>query len=148
LEKLKGFSLTNNNVLLLTEGHFEECPVWRFDDNGDVYYPVTTPDALPENIKDLRTSVKLYSPNGSIFNGYIVGADKIFSIGIFNKGKTFHFNKNVPESLFMMQFKGLVSSLESGISIKESDLFPMKFETQFNWDEYGYNNFEGVFEIN
>lgn len=131
-----------NKAILLTEGHFEECPVWRFDEDSDGFYPVNEPEALPENIRDLRTAVVFTTHDGQSFNGYIVGAGRVFSIGIFKDGKTFHFNNNMPAVINQESLNNLLSAS----SPLAGNIFPARYETKMQWQDKGFNNFSGEFD--
>lgn len=135
------------NIKLLTAGHFQDCPMWRFVESTESYRPVRKPEELPESVKDLRTKAEFISPNGLKFNGYIVGADRVFSIGLFIAGKLIGFNKNLPKSLLVKQVGQLLSALPHGAAAGAKDIFPLEYVTQFDWEDLGYRNFRGQFEI-
>ena len=80
--------MTNTGVTLLTKKHFDEFPLWKFNDDGDVYLPVSNPDELPEDIRDLRVKAEFLTPAGVVLDGYIVCAEKVFSIGVFYQEQT------------------------------------------------------------
>ena len=78
-------------------GSYRACSMWRYDESDDVYYPVWSPNDLPESESDLSTYARFTFPNGKVCDGYVVGVKRVFSIGLFGAGTMFFFNQNLPD---------------------------------------------------
>ncbi|WP_430444406.1 hypothetical protein [Sphingorhabdus contaminans] len=82
-----------------TPSDFFECPIWRYDYDDDLYYPVLETDDLPESEQDLTIRAIFTTPSGKKIDGYVVGISRVFSIGLFGEDRFFYVNKNLgPES--------------------------------------------------
>jgi hypothetical protein len=135
------YSLANKEDFL-SRDHFERCPTWRFNEDSEGYYPVSVPEELPENIRDLRTFVRFLTVGGDCYDGYIVGAGKVFSVGIFFGENIFHFNKNMPSAMNQESLNNLLSAT----AYTNDAFFPVRYETRMNWQDSGYDNFYGDFD--
>ena len=129
----------------LTKENFDDCPVWRFDDKDNLNYPVQKPEDMPSDPRDTRIKAVFYAPNGMEFNGYIVGVDRVFTVYLFYQGKKFGFNNNAV-SLCYEDFNQLMELLPNGSIRDKDDLFPLRYETRFDWEDRGYKNFWGEFD--
>jgi hypothetical protein len=136
-------------VKSLNEEHFIECSVWRDDRDLDLYFPVYSPDEMPEDVRDLIIRVEFFTPNGMTFKGCIKGIDKgintLLVIWIFHEKMKYGFNRNLPK-LCHEELDKLVSELPQGIPKSDDDFFPLRYETRFNWEDSGYKNFWGEFD--
>ena len=144
--KIMGKSMESSSgiegVEILEEGHFSKCPIWCLEE--DLFYPVTTPDEMPEDPGDVRIKANFCTARGLHFSGYIVGFEKVFSIGVFVNGAGYRFNRNLPD-LSGEQLSEMIKSLGSEKLKGASDMFPLHYETCFGWKDEGYNNFSGDF---
>lgn len=120
--------------------------MWRFVEDGEFYLPVSGPAELPEKIGDLRTAATFVTQKGEKIAGYIVGADRVFAIGLFVGDALINFNKNLPRSFAEKQFAKLSTALGGGI-VDIREVFPLVYETCFNWEELGYKNLRGEFAV-
>lgn len=129
---------------LTTPSDFFACPIWRFDDGDDNYYPVLNPDELPESERDLSIRALFVTPSGVRLDGYVVGISRVFSIGLFGRGRFFHANRNLgPESeKWMSEF---IDDMSDPKLRSLKDLFPLKYSTQINRE--GYLDFSGTFDL-
>ena len=139
----------DNGVELLEQRHLNECPLWRDDQDKDLYFPVRSPDEMPENPGDLLIKSDFFTPNKMRFSGYIKGInkgiDKLLYINIFYNGKSFGFNYNLPD-LCHEHLNELIAVLPEGMAKDKDDLFPLRYETKFDWEDQGYKNFWGHFD--
>lgn len=133
-----------NGIKLPLEEHYNTFPMWRYNDENNLYYPIISPDEFPEDSRDLSIKTTFISPIGIIFHGYIVGVKNIFSIGVFINNKTFHFNKNVPE-LSLEQFNDFIKELNLNKEIIISDIFPLQYKTEINLANY--KDISGTFDV-
>lgn len=131
-----------NPVKILSRDCFLLCPAWRYDEDSDFYYPVMGVDDLPEMIRDLRIMAKFKAPAGHVFDGYISGVDRIFSIGLFFEERVYYVNKNIA-SASRMQVNELLSKL--GIQLDFEDIFPLHYETC--WGGCNFSDFSGNFDM-
>lgn len=132
----------------LTPKDFNDYSVWYYEENRDIYYPITSPDEIPDyaDPRDLRIKAVFYTQSGVRLQGYIVmplEVDKVFSIGIFVDDKIFFFNHNLPD-LSKEQLERMCKLINSDKLTSRDDVFPVRFETHFNFE--GYNNFWGLFD--
>lgn len=129
---------------LPTPSDFFLCPIWRYDDEDDLYHPVQDAEELPESERDLSIRAIFTTPSGKKIDGYIVGISRVFSMGLFGEDRFFHANKNlIPETKeWMNEFITQRSDPELR-SLK--DLFPLHYTTQI--DRIGYKDFSGTFDL-
>lgn len=136
-------------IEFLQKHHFDACPVWRDDRDKDLHFPVNSPDELPHNPKDMLIKAEFFAPNGMKFEGCIKGIDKgidtLLVIWIYYNGKEFGFNHNLPD-LCHEQLEELIKELPEGSVKNEGDIFPIRYETRFDWEAQGYKNFWGTFD--
>ena len=133
-----------NGIKLVDLQNFETCPVWRYDEDDDLYFPVLTGKDLPEFERDVAIFVEYKTPSGIKFPGYIMGISKVFSLGLFCGGKTFYMNKNLPDLSAEQMSEFLeCAGLTDLLSIK--NLLPLEYVTKINHDEF--QDFSGQFEM-
>ena len=127
-----------------TAADFFACPIWRYDEEDDLYYPVMEESDIPESERDLSIRAVFVTPSGKKIDGYVVGISRVFSIGLFGENRLYHANKNLaPESReWMNEFISDHSELGAN---SWQDLFPLQY-TQINGD--GYRDFSGKFDLN
>lgn len=138
--------MTNDGVNSLQENHFDEFQIWYFNEDNDLYYPASFPDQIPEylNPRDLRIKAIFETPSAISFKGYIVGIERIFSIGIFLHQKKFQFNSNLID-LSLNEMNQLIQEMSCNRLKNKRDVFPVKFKTCFEFKNY--NNFSGEFKL-
>ena len=125
-------------------GSYRACSMWRYDESDDVYYPVWSPNDLPESESDLSTYARFTFPNGKVCDGYVVGVKRVFSIGLFGAGTMFFFNQSLPD----LSAKQATMFLEKvgGLEIYNvQDLFPLTYRT--NVSQEGFLEVDGVFNM-
>lgn len=126
-----------------------DCPVWRDDRDKDLYFPVYKPGDMPEDARDVIIRSKFFTPNGLEFDGYIKGIDKgintLLVIWLFHNGKKYGFNNKLPK-LCHDELSKLESDLPADIGRGVDNFFPLRYETRFNWEDEGYQNFWGEFD--
>jgi hypothetical protein len=128
---------------------FDTCSIWYYDEESDLYYPINSPDEIPDyaDPRDLRIKAIFYTPSGEPLKGYIILPPdikrEVFSIGIFVNKKKFFFNDNLLDPS-KDQLEDMLKELNSDKFRSEKDVFPVKYETDFNFE--GYNNFQGTFD--
>lgn len=123
---------------------FSACPVWRYDDEDDLYHPVLTADELPESERLLSIRARFTAANGKSFDGYVVGIERVFSIGLFGGGRVFHVNKNLPD----LSEKQLRAFLQTQPGMEESpigSLSPLGFTTTIGRGPF--IDFSGSFDL-
>lgn len=127
-----------------TAADFFACPIWRYDEEDDLYHPVLDEGEIPESERDLSIRAIFTTPSGNKLDGYVVGISKIFSIGLFSHDRLYHANKNLgPESKEWME-EYVSKRPEMGLN-SWKDLFPLRYTTQINRD--GYRDFSGTFDL-
>ena len=136
--------MENNFKVVLQPSDFDVCPVWRFDEDADAYFPVRNANELPEQVRDLRIASEFITRSGQKFQGYISGVDKVSSIGLFVDAQTYHANKNLyqPSRAQMIEFIA-ASRLDATLTFES--MFPLHFETR--WENEIFKNFTGIFEM-
>jgi len=130
---------------IINKAEFGRHAVWRFDEDSDLLYPVDHPDDMPDNPRDVQIRAVFFTPIGEELEGHIVGIDNVFCIGIFVNEETIFFNKNLPD-MVQEEFERLRLSLKNTKIESVNDLFPLRFETRFDWEDLGYQNFWGEFD--
>lgn len=125
-------------------GSYKACSMWRYDELDDVYYPVLSPNDLPDSESDLSTYARFTFPNGKVCDGYVVGVKRVFSIGLFGAGAMFFFNQNLPD-LSAMQAKMFLEKVAGLEMCNMQDLFPMTYRTKVGQE--GFLEVDGVFDM-
>lgn len=123
---------------------FLACPLWRYDDEDDLYHPVLTASELPESERLLSIRAKFTAPNGELFDGYVVGIERVFSIGLFGGERVFHVNKNLPD-LSERQLHAFLQTQPRLEGLPVGALFPLRYVTTINNDPF--SDFSGSFEL-
>lgn len=128
----------------LTPADFDDCPVWRYDEDADGYFAVRCLDDVPERLGDLSILAQFTTPGGIQIRGEIGGVDRVFAIGLFAKEQIFIVNKNLgkrarEQAEAFLQASGLSNRLSY------ETLFPLRYETR--WGGEVFNDFSGVFEM-
>jgi hypothetical protein len=127
-----------------TPTDFFACPIWRYDEDDDVYYPVLEEKEIPEFEHDLRIRAVFTTPSGQKLDGYVVGISRVFSMGLFGREQVFNVNKNLKQ-LSEENMRALMADRpELGLKAV-SDIFPLKYVTQIQ--RPGYRDFSGVFDL-
>lgn len=135
--------MATNGVKLIGPQGFKESSIWRFDEDADLYYPVLSPDDIPESERDLSILAEFTLPSGATASGYVVGISRVFSLGLFCNGRTFHVNKNLKD-LSIKQVEQFLSCM--GLSdVHAQEVFPLAFKTNINRAEF--NEMEGIFNL-
>ncbi|MBX7066088.1 MAG: hypothetical protein K1X28_02540 [Parachlamydiales bacterium] len=102
---------------LLTREDFETFPVWTWDDENINCLPISEEDPAPEDYTGLFIKASFTTPDGHLFDGYLVGDDDFFHAnGMFIDGEDIGFNVNLP---------GLIkTSLDKIFKLLNCDPFP------------------------
>jgi hypothetical protein len=135
--------LATNAKKVLAPQDFSSCAIWRYDDEDDLYHPVTSIGQLPESERVLSIRSTFTTPEGKSFPGYVVGIERVFSFGLFDGDRVFHVNLNLP----ILSAKQLASFLqaradEAGQTIES--LFPLSYASAINQEPF--IDFSGRFE--
>lgn len=142
-------TLLESGVTLLERHHLDKHSLWRDDQDKNLYFPVRTPNDMPDNPGDLLIKANFITPIKINFSGYIKGInkgiDKLLYINIFYNGQSYGFNYNLP-SLCHVHLNELIEALPEGSANSKDDLFPLRYETCFDWENYEYSNFWGSFD--
>lgn len=62
-----------NGIKIVELHDFESCPVWRYDEDEDLYFPVRQEEDVPDSERDILIFVECKINSGHKFPGYIVG---------------------------------------------------------------------------
>lgn len=142
--RLKESSLENRTRNYLRLADFQIFPVWKYDEDSELFHPVVEMNDLPERTRDLFISAELVTASGLRFDGYVVGVERIFSIGLFYKNSIYHLNKNLPD-ISREQIRDLFSNIGSDEDLEFSSLFPINFTTK--WGGEVFVDFSGSINI-
>lgn len=136
--------MATNGIKLVDMRDFETCPIWRYDGDADLHFPVVHSRDLPDSERDVSILVDCKTKSGHKFNGYIVGVSKVFSMALFCEEKTFYLNKNLSD----LSFEQMREFLEcTGLSefLTIDNLFPIGYTTKINRNDFV--DFSGEFEM-
>lgn len=136
--------MENSNREYLTSPDFEFCPVWKYDEDSELFHPVRGGNDLPERTRDLFIGATFMTASGMRFEGYVVGVERIFSIGLFFNDCVYHLNKNIPD-ISRDQVKKLFTDMGVGGDSSFNSIFPINYETK--WGGEVFVNFSGSIEI-
>ena len=128
----------------LIPSDFHSCPVWKYDEDSDLFYPVGGESDLPDLARDLKIRAVFMAPTGEVLEGYVVGVDRIFSMGLFLGDRVYHLNKNL-RGPSRDQVEEYLAKKFPKSNLTYDGMFPLHFETR--WDSVGFVNFSGVFDM-
>ncbi len=122
---------------------FVEHPVWRYDLDRDMYFPLLTLDTLINSADELHFFAKFITPQGYELRGSIAGKGDT-AIAIFQNGRWYAANKRLRQAS-MDQLDALVRD-SANWSIKNGkELLPLQFTTTIN--KGPYIDWSGIFNI-
>ncbi|WP_227815307.1 hypothetical protein [Nitrogeniibacter aestuarii] len=130
-----------NNIV---PGDFSACAAWRYEEDSDLYYPVRGEDDISESLRDLSIRAVFTTPSGEKLDGYVVGTERIFSIGLFWGERTYHINKNL-SGLSKEQVDEYLSQRGGASDLQYESMFPLHFQSR--WGDDTFVDFSGVFEM-
>ena len=126
----------------LTQDDLKNSSLWWMDSHDDSVHEAKKPESLPDEVRpqDLIIRAKFVAPCKKKFEGYLIGCQNIFAIGIFIKDKEFLFNKNLPDlsHKYFQEFARLCD-LE-----KPEDMFPIHYESDLDYENAAV--FSGKFD--
>ncbi|QZI68008.1 hypothetical protein K5F93_16300 [Pseudomonas protegens] len=123
---------------------YQEYSMWKYDGESDLYYPVLSPKELPDEESCLTIHSSFTLPNGKEIEGYIVGVERVFSMGFFGKDNVFFINKNMPGAS-IEQIESLLA-IQPSLEVKRAfDIFPLMYRTLIDLE--GFSNVTGTFDI-
>lgn len=128
----------------LTPADFEDCPVWRYDEDADGYFAVRSLDDLPDRVRDLSILAQFTTPGGIQLLGEIGGVDRVFAIGLFANDQVFFLNQNLKKEA-REQAEAFLQASGLSDQLSYETLLPLRYETR--WGGEVFNNFSGVFEM-
>ncbi len=126
------------------EADYQEYSMWKYDEDSDLYYPVLSPKELPDEESCLTIYSVFTLPNGKEIKGYIVGVERVFSMGFFGKDNTFFINKNMPDAT-IEQIESFLLGQPSLEVKRVFDIFPLRYRTLINLE--GFSNVNGAFDM-
>lgn len=128
----------------LSPSDFDLCPAWKYDEDSDLFYPVSGEKDLPEMARDLIIRAVFTTPSGDRFDGYIGGVERVFSMALFLGDRFYHVNRNMPGPS-REQIDEFLSNKGGASTLTFDSMFPLRFETR--WENETFANFSGVFEM-
>lgn len=110
----------------LNKSLFDQHPVlaWADDENG--YVPIEEHSPLPSDCGPLLVKARLFPENGPVLDGYVIGLESVYAIGIFAGSTDYVFNSRISS----MSNK-TASDLFEALGIEPFQLFPLRFATEF-----------------
>jgi hypothetical protein len=127
---------------LPTPADFRACPIWRYDQDDELYHPVVAGKDLPESERDVSIYARFQTPAGFEFDGYVVGIERVFSIGLFAGDQVFQCNKNLKDLSLEQVRRFLAATGRIGSS---ETFFPLRYTTSINGSSY--RDFSGQFHL-
>lgn len=88
--------LTNPHCKDLSRKHFEQYPIWTWDEEMEYLEPVDEAEPSIKDYNDLFIRA-VFTTNGYSFNGYLMGGETFYGFALFIKGKEIGFNFNLPK---------------------------------------------------
>ena len=138
-EQLMGFE---TGKAYISASDLKNYPLWKYNDEGDLLYPVLSVKDLPNDSFDLIVRAKFTTSNGIKLFGYIVGVRSIFSIAVYLNNQRYGFNKNLLDRC-AENIRKLRMILKHDIDM--SDFSPLKFTTDISIE--GFSNIDGEFDL-
>lgn len=136
--------MESNGKNYLIPSDFDSCPAWKYDEDSDLFYPVRREEDLPELTRDLSVRAVFTAPTGETLDGYVVGIDRIFSMGLFEGNRIYHVNKHLPGPS-REQIKEYLATKNTTSHLTFESMFPLQFKT--DWEDETFINFSGIFDI-
>jgi hypothetical protein len=135
--------LVTNAKKVLSPQDFSTCAIWRYDDEDNLYHPVTSISQVPESERLLSIRATFTTPEGKSLPGYVVGIERIFSFGLFGGDRVFHVNLNLPK-LSAKQLSAFLQVQADEAGQKVESLFPLSYASEINQEPFV--DFSGRFE--
>ncbi|HDS0923306.1 TPA: hypothetical protein QDZ10_001780 [Stenotrophomonas maltophilia] len=112
---------------ILEAEDFLASSIWRDDRDTERVSPVVDLDDEIESIGDLFFRVRIETPQGLSFDGFVSGIGDV-GMGIFANGKMYAINSNFPK--FSIESVTRLLADNPGLGpLEASSLFPLRFTT-------------------
>jgi hypothetical protein len=131
---------SKNEVKKLSLSCFQEHPVWAWNAGEDGFVSVERTCPLPTDQGTLFLRARLWPPDGRMLDGYVITCGSVYAIGILVNDDEYVFNKGASD-LAEIEAARLFTALQT----PAFRLFPMRFETDLAFEEYG--KVEGIFTV-
>lgn len=110
----------------LSKKLFDQHPVLAWSDDEEGYVPIEEHSPLPSDCGPLLVKARLFPKNGPSLDGYVIGLESVYAIGIFDESTDYVFNSRVSS----MKNK-IESDLFKALGTEPFELFPLRFTTEF-----------------
>jgi hypothetical protein len=111
----------------LSKRLFDQYPVLAWTDDEEGYVPKAEHSPLPSDCGPLLVKARLFPKNGPSLDGYVIGLESVYAIGIFGESTDYVFNSRV----FSMKNK-IETELFKALKTEPFELFPLRFTTEFS----------------
>ena len=128
----------------LTRQCFEEHALWCFGEGYDYYEPEKTNQGVIDlKAETCHIRAKITLNNGDVFDGYVLDErGTVYLLVLFvNDEHIVKIERRFTEN----SLRALFAKLESGLCLKLHDIFPVNYETEFNYR--GKARISGQFEL-
>jgi hypothetical protein len=109
----------------LSPALFQECPVWKWDDAQEAHEPVTNWKPLPKDEPTLFIKADFIAADGTAFEGYLIGLESYYAVGLFVDGTEYVLNLNLPDMI-----DASLHAICQQIGKEKVTLFPLQYETE------------------
>jgi hypothetical protein len=115
-----------SKIKKLSKRLFDQHPVLAWADDGEGYVAIAEHSRLPLDCGPLLVKARLFPKNGPVLNGYVIGLESVYAIGIFDESTNYVFNSRLGSMKNKME-----SDLFKGLGTEPFELFPLRFTTEF-----------------
>ncbi|SHI60119.1 hypothetical protein SAMN02745181_0474 [Rubritalea squalenifaciens DSM 18772] len=119
---------------------FREYPVWKWDDAQEKHEPLTKWQPLPKDEPTLFIKANFVAADGTAFEGYLIGLESYYAVGLFVDGTEHVLNLNLPDMI-----ESSLKVICQRIGKEKVTLFPLHYETEVAFE--GQSPIAGVLTI-
>lgn len=113
----------------LTRSLFQKCPVWKWDESQESHEPVWDWQPLARDEPTYFIKADFTTNDGVDLNGYLVGHDTFYAIGIFIEDYEYVLNLNLADMM-----EDSIKEICQKMGRAELDVFPLKYQTEVNFE--------------
>ncbi|WP_293373694.1 hypothetical protein [Nevskia sp.] len=126
--------IMKNGMSELSMLDFDRNPVWYYDQNQEVFFPIESLHELIESVDELHFRAEFVTPTGDIFEGSVTGMGDT-AISIFKNDRWYAANKLWPD-VSTDQINALILDCSNLLVRSVKDFFPLEFSTKICRDPY------------
>ena len=114
----------------LSRASFQQSPVWKWDESQEGHEPVVDWRPLKKDEPVLFIKADFIAADGSKFEGYLVGLESFYAVGLFVENNEHVLNLNLPDMI-----DSSIKLIREQLGRAQLNLFPLKYKTEVSFDD-------------